>query len=124
MRSVMRKLALTALALSLGACASTPQTTSYNKATTRIKGIAIQPLGLPDKPAVHTLGATGSGFSFADPFAGSSDDAKKREEAAARELQDIFAKANYDYKKDVRDSLQSAFSKSGMPTITVRGICA
>ena len=120
MRSVMRKLAPAALAVALSACASTPQTTSYNKAT-RIKGIAIQPPGVPDKPLVHTLESGGSGFSISDAFSSDSDADQGREAAAARDLQEIFTSTNYDYKKDVRESLQSAFSKSGMPIITLRG---
>lgn len=121
MRSVTRTLALTALAGLLCACATTAPTTRYDKSTGKIRGIAIQPPGLPEQPSVQTLGETDSRFSFPSfPGMGGNDNAEGQA-SAAKELQDIFAKANYDYKKDMRESLQSAFSKSGLPTITVRG---
>ena len=120
MKSVMHTSALVALAGLLCACATTPSTKSYVRSASKIRGIAIQPPGLPEQPSVQTLGDTETRFSFAS-FPGMGDDNAEGRAAAARELQDIFAKANYDYKKDLRESLQSAFSKSGLPTIAVRG---
>lgn len=120
MRIVMRAPALAALATLICACAAAPTTKSYNKAAEKIKGIAIQPVGLPEIPGMQTLGESDSSFSFSGPFAGAKDDAEGAA-TAARELQDIFAKANYDFKKDLRESLQSAFTKSGMMTFMLRG---
>lgn len=119
----MRTPVLAVLAGLLCACATTPPTTRYDKSASKIRGIAIQPPGLPEQPSVQTLGETETHFSFASlvSFPGMGDDNAEGRAAAAKELQDIFAKANYDYKKDMRESLQSAFSRSGLPTITVRG---
>lgn len=116
MRRVMSTPALAALAALLCACATAPPpTTSYVKSATKIGAIAIQPPGLPEHLSVQPLESE-SGFSF-----GLGSDHAEDQAAATKELQDIFAKTSYDYKKDMRESLQSAFSKSGMPTITVRG---
>lgn len=112
---------LAALAGLLCACTTTPSTTSYDRSAGKIRGIAIQPPGLPERPIVQTLGDTEARFSFASFPGMGNDDAAEGQAAAAKELQDIFAKANYDYKKDMRESLQSAFSRNGVPTIAVRG---
>lgn len=117
MRSVMCTPVLAALASLLCACATTPTTKSYDKSAAKIRAIAIQPPGLPEQLSMQTLGDTETGFSFP----GIGNDHAEDHEAAAKELQAIFAKASYDYKRDVSESLQSAFSKSGMSTITVRG---
>lgn len=118
MRSVMCTPVLAALASLLCACATTPPPTkSYDKSATKIRAVAIQPPGLPQQPNVQTLFDTETGFSFP----GMGNDHAEDHEAAAKELQAIFTKASYDYKRDVSESLQSAFSKSGMSTITVRG---
>lgn len=120
MRSVMCTLVCVALAGLVCACATTPPTTRYNKSAGKIRGIAIQPPGLPERPSVQTLGYTDSRFSFAS-LPGTGDEKAEGQAAAAKELQDIFVKANYDYKKDLRESLQSAFAKSGVPIFTVNG---
>jgi hypothetical protein len=120
MRSVMGTPALAALAGLLCACATTPPTTSYDKSASKIRGIAIQPPGLPEQAIVQTLGDTETRFSFAN-FPGMGNDNAEGRAAAAKDLQEIFAKTNYDYKKDLRESLQSALSKSGLPAFTVRG---
>lgn len=117
-RRAMRTPLLAALAGLLCACTTAPSTTRYDKSAGKIRGIAIQPPGLPEHPTVQTLGDTEARFSF--PGMG-NDDAAEGQAAAAKELQDIFAKANYDYKKDMRESLQSAFSGSGVPTLAVSG---
>ena len=123
MRIVMRTPVLAALAGLLCACATTPPTTRYDKSASKIRGIAIQPPGVPEQPRVQTLGDTQTRFSFASlaSFPGMGDANAEGQAAAAKELQDIFAKANYDYKTDLRESLQSAFSRSGVPTTTMRG---
>lgn len=122
MRNVMHMLALTALAAGLCACA-TSKTTSYDKSAVKLRGIAIQPPGLPEQPKVQTLGDTDSRFSFASlaSLPGMGNGKTEGQEQAARELQDIFTKANYDYKKDMRESLQSAFSKNGVKAIALDG---
>jgi hypothetical protein len=69
---------------------------------------------------VQTLGDTETRFSFAS-FPGMGNDKAEGQAAADKELQDIFTKTNYDYRKDLRESLQSAFSRSGLPTFTMSG---
>lgn len=120
MSRVMRRLAFTALAGLVCACTTTAPTTRYNKSAAKIRAIAIQPPGLPEQPKVQTLGETDSRFSFTS-FPGMGDDNAEGQAEAAKELQDILVKANYDYKKDMRESLQNAFSKGGLPIIAVRG---
>lgn len=115
----MRVAAMAVLTM-LGACATTPTSTSYDRAANNIRGIAIQPPGFPDKPGAQVRG--GSGVSFSMPFSGSKDDDYAENPSdVAREVQTIFNQNSYDYERDMQESLQSAFAKAGMPTFMVRG---
>lgn len=109
MTRMFRVVGLLAFVALLSACQSMP-TTAYNKAESNVKVLGLAPMGIPKEPSVRILASVGANFGLIGAVVEES-----RAAAASKELQEIFAQSNYDYRKDVQDSLALAFSEISMP---------
>jgi hypothetical protein len=109
MARVLRVLGLLASALLLSACQTFP-TTAYNKAESNVRAVSLAPMGIPEKPAVRILASVGANFGLIGAVI-----EETRAAAASTELQEIFAQTNYDYRKDLQDSVALAFSEISLP---------
>jgi len=115
MARVIRVLGFLACVFVLSACQSLP-TTAYNKAESNVKSISLAPMGVPKAPAVRILASVGANFGLI----GAAIE-EGRAAAASKELQEIFAQSNYDYRKDLQDSLALAFSEISLPLQSAPG---
>jgi hypothetical protein len=115
MARVLRVLGILTCVLVLSACNTLP-TTAYNKADSKVQSVSLAPMGIPEKPAVRILASVGANFGLIGAVVEES-----RAAAASKELQEIFAQSNYDYRKDIQDSLTLAFSEIPMPLGTAPG---
>jgi hypothetical protein len=115
MTRVLRVFALLTFVALLSACQSAP-TTAYNKSESNVKAVGLAPMGIPKEPSVRILASVGANFGLI----GAAVEAG-RAAAATKELQEIFAQSNYDYRKDVQDSLALAFSEISLPLSTQAG---
>lgn len=115
MARVLRVVGFLASALLLSACQTFP-TTAYNKAESNVRSVSLAPMGIPEKPAVRILASVGANFGLIGAAIEES-----RAAAASKELQEIFAQSNYDYRKDLQDSLALAFSEISLPVNTAPG---
>ncbi|MBM0107379.1 hypothetical protein JM946_21785 [Steroidobacter sp. S1-65] len=73
-------------------------------------------MGIPEKPAVRILASVGANFGLIGAAIEES-----RAAAASKELQEIFAQSNYDYRKDLQDSLALSFSEISLPINAASG---
>ncbi|HEY5755857.1 MAG TPA: hypothetical protein VIU34_08535 [Steroidobacter sp.] len=109
MARVLRILGILTCVVVLSACQSLP-TTAYNKADSKVTSVGLAPMGIPKTPSVRILASVGANFGLIGAAIEES-----RAAAASKELQEIFAQSNYDYRKDIQDSLALAFSEISMP---------
>ena len=115
MSRIVRALGMIAVVSLLAACQSMP-TQGYNKSASNIHSVGIAPLGIPAQPVVQILAPVGANFGLIGGLieAGRAADASK-------ELQDIFGKTGYDYRKDVADSLSMSLAAASLPVSSIAG---
>jgi hypothetical protein len=109
MTRALRAFGLLAFVALLSACQSMP-TTAYNKAASNVRAPSLAPMGIPKEPSVRILASVGANFGLIGAAIEES-----RAAAASKELKEIFAQSNYDYRKDVQDSLALAFTEISLP---------
>ena len=115
MKAMLRLFVLFACTGLLAACQTMP-TQAYNKADASVKAVGLAPPGIPEEPAMRILASVGGNFGLIGALVEES-----RFAAASKELQEIFAANNYDYKKDIRDSLGLAFAETSLKLLPASG---
>lgn len=115
MKAMPRLFVLFACTGLLAACNTMP-TTAYNKAEANVNAVGLAPPGIPEEPGVRILASVGGNFGLIGALVEES-----RFAAASKELQEILAANNYDYKKDFHDSLGLAFADSSLKLLPASG---
>jgi hypothetical protein len=115
MSRILRVIGLIAFVSLLSACQTVP-TQAYNKAASNVRAVALAPPGIPKDPQVRILASVGANFGLIGAMV-----EETRAANASKELQEIFAKTGYDYRKDVQTSLALAFAGTSLPLTAISG---